>query len=268
MLAFIRLGKTGGSLADLAWNTFVPPCSVMGKRLVESLEAGPQNTTAVRIKGIKSPLYFPNEFGLIGLYHVLTEAMYSRNWHFYTPSETPLEKGDIVFDCGSAEGLFMLLAKNAGATGVVFEPHPTYLRGLRLTFANDETTKIVDSALSSQSSTALLLESSYGSRIVSEEDDGPHIRINIETLDAAAQRMECTPTFIKADIEGYEEKMLEGAAEIISSAHPKLAITTYHHENNVDSIRNLLRRYHPNYRFRIKGISNRNGKSVMLHAWS
>ena len=93
--------------------------------MIESCEAGPQNTTVYRIKGLKTPLYFPNEFPAIGMYHVLTEAMYPRNWHFYTPSETRLEPGDVVFDCGSAEGLFMLLARRAGATGVIFEPHPS-----------------------------------------------------------------------------------------------------------------------------------------------
>ncbi|MGA8741570.1 MAG: FkbM family methyltransferase, partial [Terracidiphilus sp.] len=231
-------------------------------------EEGPENTTVVRIKGVKSPLYFPKEFGMVGLYHVLTESMYPRNWHFYTPPETPLEKGDIVFDCGSAEGLFMLLARNAGATGVIFEPHPTYLRTLRLTFANDDAVMIVDAALSNQIESGFLLESSYGSRIVNEGEGGQHIRINVETVDSTAQRIRCAPTFLKADIEGYEQKMLEGAAETISSAHPKIAITTYHDENDVESIRKLLKRYYANYRFRIKGISNRNGKSVMLHAWS
>ena len=268
LLAFAKMGQTGGSLADLAWNTFVPPCSVMGKRMVERLERGPDGTTVAWIKGIKSPLYFPNEFGMIGLYHVLTEAMYRRNWHFYTPPETPLEKGDVVFDCGSAEGLFMLLARNTGASGLIFEPHPTYLRALRLTFANDAAVTIVDAALSNHNESAFLLESSYGSRIVGDGDNGQHIKINVETIDSAAQRTRCIPTFLKADIEGYEQKMLEGAAETISSARPKIAITTYHDENDLESIRKLLRHYNANYRFRIKGISNRHGKSVMLHAWN
>ena len=268
LLATLRHGKTGGSLIDLGWNVFSPSCSVMGRRKIERYEAGPQNTTVFKLRGLENPLYFPNEFAPVGLYHVLTEAMYARNWHFYTPSETPLERGDVVFDCGSAEGLFMLLARNAGATGIAFEPHPTYLRALRLTFANDEGVRIIDVALSNRRETGLLLESSYGSRIVNETDEGEHIPIRIDTLDDLAQRENCVPTFLKADIEGFEEQMLEGAAETISSARPKIAITTYHDQNDVESICRLLKRYHAKYQFRIKGISTRSGRSVMLHAWS
>jgi len=54
----------------------------MGKRLIERLEEGPDHTTAVFIKRYTSPLFFPKEFGLIGVYHVLTEIAYSRKLAF------------------------------------------------------------------------------------------------------------------------------------------------------------------------------------------
>lgn len=268
MLAFMMRGKTGGAVHDLVWNTLVPSCTVMGKRLIERVDDGLDDTKAVWIKGYSSPLYFPNEFSMVGVYHVLTEMAYPRNWHYYTTPETPVERGDVVFDCGSAEGLFMLAARQLGATGVAFEPHPIYLRALRQTFRNDQGVLLVNSALSNKTEPGFLTESSYGSRVVLDVGEPMSMRINIETLDSVSTRLNCHPTYIKADIEGYEQNMLEGAAETISSAHPKMAITTYHAENDVESIRRLIKHYYAGYRFRIKGIADRYGKSVMLHAWS
>jgi FkbM family methyltransferase len=268
LLAVLKQHETGGSYSDLLWNMLVPPCTVMGKRLIEKLEEGPDNTTAVSIKGYPSPLFFPKEFGLIGVYHVLTEIEYSRNWHFYTTPETPVERDDVVFDCGSAEGLFMLFARKLGATGVAFEPHPNYLRGLRQTFGRDKGVIVVDSALSDKIESGFLLDSAYGSRVIADDHDSKSMRIKIETMDAVCGRLKCYPTYLKVDIEGYEQKMLEGAAETISSSRPKIAITTYHAENNVGAISKLLKRYCVDYQIRVKGISNRYGKPVMLHAWT
>jgi len=122
--------------------------------------------------------------------------------------------------------------------------------------------------LSDRIESGFLLESSYGSRVIADDLDSKSMRINIETLDAACDRLHCYPTYLKVDIEGYEQKMLEGAAETISSLRPKIAITTYHDENDVGSISKLLKRYCVDYRIRVKGISNRYGKPVMLHAWT
>jgi FkbM family methyltransferase len=267
LLAVLKGHKTGASVNDLFWNLLVPPCSIMGNRLVERLEDGPNNTTVIWIKGFASPLFFPKEFGLIGVHHVLTEIAYPWNWHCYCTPETPVVRGDTVLDCGSAEGLFMLLARTLGATGIAVEPHAVYLRALTMTFANDDGVVLVPSALSNKIEEGFLLESSYGSRVIADDGNSNNMKIKIETVDAICDRLKCFPTYVKADIEGFEEKMLEGAAETIATCRPKIAITTYHAENDVQAITRLLRRFCSDYKFRIKGISDRHGKSVMLHAW-
>jgi FkbM family methyltransferase len=268
LLAVLSRRKMGGSVHDLLWNLLTPPCSVMGDRLVRRLEDGPDNTVVVWIKGWASPLFFPKEFDLIGVHKVLTEMAYPRNWHYYCAPETPIVPGDVVLDCGSAEGLFMLLARKLGATGIAIEPHPTYIRALRKTFANDDGVQLVASALSNKAERGVLFDCSVGSRVIADDGNSKNIEIKIETLDTICDRLHCQPTYLKADLEGFEEKMLEGAADTIATYRPKIAITTYHDENNAEVIAGLLKRFCPGYRIKTKGLSNRYGKSVMLHAWT
>lgn len=59
-------------------------------------------------------------------------------------------------------------------------------------------------------------------------------------------------TFLKADIEGYEWKMLHGAERIIRRDRPKLAICIYHTPFDMYRIALWLRSVCPEYRFEIR----------------
>lgn len=56
-------------------------------------------------------------------------------------------------------------------------------------------------------------------------------------------------TFIKADIEGLEIKMLKGARNIIERYKPKIAIAVYHKKEDIFEIPLLLHSYRDDYRF-------------------
>lgn len=56
-------------------------------------------------------------------------------------------------------------------------------------------------------------------------------------------------TFLKADIEGMEMKMLRGAQGTIQAHKPKLAIAAYHKKEDIFDICLLLHRYREDYRF-------------------
>ena len=60
------------------------------------------------------------------------------------------------------------------------------------------------------------------------------------------------PTFIKADIEGEEVEMLEGAAKIIAEKKPLLAICVYHKIDDLYEIPILLKQFHPEYKMAIR----------------
>ena len=61
--------------------------------------------------------------------------------------------------------------------------------------------------------------------------------------------------------------MLLGAENIIKKNKPKIAITTYHKENNPVDIINLIKSYVPEYNYFIKGIHGEEPKPVMIHFW-
>jgi FkbM family methyltransferase len=77
-------------------------------------------------------------------------------------------------------------------------------------------------------------------------------------MDDSAPRIECrrlddiawpqTPTYIKMDIEGAEPDALCGASRLLSTAHPVLAICTYHSSLHLWQIPNLIHSICPDYR--------------------
>ena len=263
LMAVAALRGTGGSLRDLAWNLFAPTCTVTGGRRVRRVDPPRDGLRAIWVEGVNRPVFLPENFDLHCIHQVLAEETYPRNWHYYCIPETPVTKDDVVLDCGAAEGLFTLLARTKCAKAVTFEPHPAYFAALQKTFADDAGVQLINAGLGDHEAAAFLSKDDIASK-VSEEDGYP---IRIETIDAACARLGVEPTYIKADIEGFESKMLEGAADTITRLHPKVAITTYHEENDPRTLAAILKRFWPGYRIKTKGICNRQGKPVMLHAW-
>ena len=60
------------------------------------------------------------------------------------------------------------------------------------------------------------------------------------------------PTFIKADIESYEYRMLSGAKETLRTYKPRLAICIYHNMVDMYSIPLLIHSIEPGYRFAVR----------------
>lgn len=263
----VELHTLGGSPREFLTNLLAPPCSVLGGRRIERVVPAPDNTNAVYIKGMDRPLHIPAEFDLRFLHQVLTEGTYSWNWHYYQIPQTRIEPGDVVLDCGAAEGFFSLAAVERGAARIIcVEPHPAYLRALRQTFRGDGTVTLVDAALGDTVGSIRLSNDGLASVVTDQEDDTMPIRL--ETIDHLCSSLNIQPTYIKADIEGYEEKMLLGASETIAAHHPKLALTTYHRASAGGWIERFLRNIYPKYNVRFKGLAAQHGATVMLHAWA
>lgn len=73
-------------------------------------------------------------------------------------------------------------------------------------------------------------------------------------------------TFLKADIEGYEYKMLMGAQKSIVKYTPKLAICIYHSSADLYDIPLLIKSIEPRYKIKIRHYSNFLDETV-LYAW-
>lgn len=72
------------------------------------------------------------------------------------------------------------------------------------------------------------------------------------SLDEYFADKEEKPTFIKADIEGEEVEMLEGAAEIITERIPLLAICVYHKIDDLYEIPIFIKKLNPKYKMAIR----------------
>lgn len=250
----------------LTRGVFVPPCNIVGARYVTDVRNDGDFIVA-QLKGIRSPLYWPRQLGRHDLYKVATDCLYADGWHYYEVPETRVAPGDVVIDCGAAEGLFSLSVANRAKKVFAFEPWSGFAGCLRKTFASHDNVSHVAVALSDEPGTAYLAgESLYAS--LSTEDQGRAIPVT--SLDAWCRETGQPISFIKADLEGSEMKLLLGARASIRRFGPKIAITTYHVGNDWGEMVKLLRQIVPSYKFRVKGLSFNSGqpRPVMLHAWT
>jgi FkbM family methyltransferase len=217
----------------------------------------------VKIKHYGNTLYFPISMPLKSLYQVLEESLNPKDWHFFEIPRTKVEKDDVVLDCGAAEGVFSFLIASKCSKVYAIEPLPLFVEALKKTFAQTPNIEIIPVALSNESGSGFLNNDDISSTV----DEKGEIPITLQTIDNLFFRKGLKVNYIKADLEGFEIKMLEGAKETIKQNKPKIAITTYHNKDHSELIEKILREYNPSYNFITKGIEPWSGGPVMLHAW-
>lgn len=73
-------------------------------------------------------------------------------------------------------------------------------------------------------------------------------KITITTLDKFVEEKNLTRVdFIKADIEGAERDMLRGARNVLKTFAPKLAICTYHLQDDPTVLEKIIKETNPDY---------------------
>jgi FkbM family methyltransferase len=162
-----------------------------------------------------------------------------------------VEKGDIVLDAGSWIGDFAAYASAKGAVTYAFEPSDKTYEYLLQTAKLNKNVHPVKKGLGN-AKTAGLLQSEAGSsttnRIVSESSAEGAQPIEITTIDDFVKENGLPRVdFIKADIEGYERYMLEGAQETLKNFAPKLALCTYHLPDDPEVLEKLIKKANPAY---------------------
>lgn len=219
----------------------------------------------VYLEGIGSPLHYPAELPLSSLYQTITEEFYPSNWHYYKVKETQVEPRDVVIDCGAAEGLFSLLVAPYCKKVYAIEPLPRFVQALKLTFERIDNVEILPIALANGTGEAMLSQSDISSELVESSKDA--VPVSVDTIDNLFYRNGIPVDYIKADVEGSELRMLEGAVNTIRENRPKIAVTTYHRAGDADEIKALLLNLDVGYRVMVKGIAG-GGMPIMLHAWT
>ena len=177
----------------------------------------------------------------------------------YEYNNVIIEKDDFVIDCGANVGLFTSVAANRAFDGKVFSFEPVsktydvlmktsklYNNVIAIKKGLYDSNEVLDIDLS-------FYEENQGvSTVVKnlKKENNTYLseKIEVITLDDFVkinniQKVDC----IKADIEGSERFMIEGAKEVISKFAPKLSICTYHLKDDPEFLENLILKYNPNY---------------------
>ena len=206
-------------------------------------------------------LYYPKKYRWVDFCQTVDECFNPHNWHNFLSPRLHIGTADVVIDCGAAEGLFTWFAAQRGAQVHAFEPDAGFVASMRKSFADSPQVSINNCALGHRSGQAYLSEDEIFSRLTAADCGTP---VELRTLDDAMG--EAKVTFLKADVEGYELRVLLGAEAVIRRHQPRIAVTVYHPQNNVAEITDFLRECHPSYQFATKGIFD-NGHPVLLQAW-
>lgn len=260
----LRVGVRG-SVNEFLRNILAPSCDTLASYAIRRIEpAG--DLMRVWLQSETDPLYYPIGMDARLLHMVICEQCFTWNWHYYRAPETTVSKDDVVFDCGSAEGLFAFLVRRQARRIHCFEPLAAFHKAFSATFANYANITLSPVALSRAPGAAVLSGGGLTACLDGGYEDVEAAAVQVESIDSFCASHRIEPTYIKADLEGHEYEFLEGAAETLSR-RPRLAITTYHRKGDAERLSGLIRRICPAYSFRFRGLEATWGDPVLMHAW-
>jgi hypothetical protein len=137
--------------------------------------------------------------------------------HRYLTDAFHVSENDVILDIGAAEGNFSLSVVHKAKHIYLFEPDKAWVKALMATFApwRDKVTIV--------------------KKFISDKTSDKSITVDDFLPDNQPVN------FIKADVEGTEYQLLEGAKKTIARQQElKLAICTYHQQDDADKINKLL----------------------------
>lgn len=173
-------------------------------------------------------LYFPASFSeeaIVETYsnYIQTEKILaigdtSEAPHQYQSSTVHVEKGDVIFDIGAAEGLFALDQVDNASRVIIVENDPQWTEPLHHTFAPwQEKTMVIQKGVS-------VIDTDYN--------------LSLKTL---LSETADHPTFIKMDIEGYELPVITSALDFLKGKENiKMAAAVYHRQHDAEEIKALF----------------------------
>lgn len=243
---------------------FSLPYALRAKKYIKKIEERDEYQL-IYLKNIKKPLYWPKGVPINDLYMVIVELCDKTNGHYYEIPETSVEPCDVVLDCGASEGLFGLIVLDRARKVYLAEPISIFLKSMEMTFRGLNKCEILPLALGSANKSIYFEDNALSSL---PSDEGQGFSTLLRKADDLFYEKGIKIDYIKADIEGSELDMLMGAKQTIISSKPKIAITTYHPENDVEEIKKFIMSIVPEYNFRVKGIYGDSGKPAMIHFWT
>lgn len=173
-----------------------------------------------------------------------------------------LGENEVFVDCGVLDGGTSIeFAKRVGSHYKhihLFEPEPEYatssVANLQAEKQNNFTMHTVGVWDCEEVLTFYDSLMGGGFSVVDYGDQIREIKLPVNKLDNIFANVDQAdlPTFIKMDIEGAELKALQGAAEVIRKAKPKLAICIYHKPQDLIEILSYIKHLVPEYQLYLR----------------
>ena len=162
-----------------------------------------------------------------------------------------LHPDDIVIDAGAWIGDFSAYASVRGARAYAFEPVPKTFEILRETSRLNKNITPVNMGLGARKEELAMFvdeRNITGASIALRDDRAKPVKTSITTLDDFVEENQLERVdFIKADIEGHERFMLQGAKNVLKKFGPRLAICTYHLPDDPQVLENIIKEINPAY---------------------
>jgi FkbM family methyltransferase len=250
------------SIVELLQFLQKPTVKTIGSRYIKGISTN--DGYEISFRTIPDTLYWPGNFPVDGIYQVTAETFDKKDWHYYQKEHTEIEEGEILLDIGTAEGLFPLSVVQKCKKIILIEPNKYFFAALQKTFYKyQDKVTLIHAAVGNKEAVISMQGESLSGQISEDISSGDTVKIRKIDNILSGQKI----TYLKADIEGFEYEMLKGAASTIKQNKPKIAITTYHPQNNAEEIINLVRSFVPEYKYYVKGIYDVECKPVMIHFW-
>lgn len=162
-----------------------------------------------------------------------------------------LSETDYVIDAGANIGLYSCYAADKGCTVYACEPGSKSIDILKQQQKlYEDKINIIELGLSNSSGVADFYESDDCAldSIYMPRGNTQKREIQIETIDnLIASGVIKHVDYIKADIEGAERYMLEGAKKTLERLAPKLSICTYHYKEDAVLLEKIIKDANPDY---------------------
>lgn len=164
---------------------------------------------------------------------------------------------EVFVDCGAFKGevmdIFIQNNYSEFKEYLAIEPDTAYVKILeqRKKAYNDDRIAIFPVAVSDSIGSVNIRNYANENSVVVADGE---LRVNCLSLDRLLS--EKVPTFLKIDVEGYEQKVLGGAENIILVCQPVLAIAMYHKERDLWEIPLKIKEKYPFYSLFIRSYMN------------
>ncbi|GGF45187.1 hypothetical protein GCM10007301_00870 [Azorhizobium oxalatiphilum] len=177
----------------------------------------------------------------------------------------------VYVDCGAHDGdtvrLFLEAADQGYRKVFAFEPDPTMQASLNAVAATQNSgVEIIPTGVANCDGVISFVVDGVFSAIVKDGPDLPAGTISIPVAKLDSLLLEEAVSMIKLDIEGGEYDALKGAAQLIQTQRPKLAICLYHRVDDLVRIAKLVKDLVPEYKLRIEHQSKSCTDTVLFAA--